>query len=267
MTSPSLEHKYITPDDRSQLYDELFDFFDWAREYIWEQVLPKVGMVKYLWIDFGKYHPYIFYPHVSDSQPPEKVITQSDVKEPPKEVLSPLYTIWEEDGTSSYLGDNKPDPQPSEKVYSIQVHRCTVYREPQTKVLCNHDQDGLETHPGYPDQDESGSQLPMDTLESQPEESPEQGIILINFRPPEMNSGNSEWDKVKDPDPPEVNSESPEEEKVIEYPTYSGPPERDKVKDDGPPEAKSSPPEVDSEPPEEDKVREYPTYSGPPRKG
>ena len=27
MTSPSLEHKYITPDDCSQLYDELFDFF------------------------------------------------------------------------------------------------------------------------------------------------------------------------------------------------------------------------------------------------
>jgi hypothetical protein len=60
----------------------------------------------------------------------------------------------------------------------------TVYREPQTKVSCNHDQDGLETHPGYPDPDESGPQLSLDTLESQPEESPEQGIILINLSPP-----------------------------------------------------------------------------------
>ena len=49
-------------------------------------------------------------------------------------------------------------------------------------------------------------------------------------------------------DPPEVNSEPPEEDKVIEYPTYSGPPEWDKVMDDGPPEAKSSPPEVNSSP-------------------
>ena len=80
-----------------------------------------------------------------------------------------------------------------------------------------------------------------------------------------MNSGNSEWDKVKDHDPPEVNSEPPED-KVREYSTYSGPPERDKETDDHPPEAKSRPPEVNSEPPEEDSVREYPTYSGPPER-
>ena len=43
MTSPSLEHKYITPDDRFQLYEELFDFFDWAREHIWENVLKADG--------------------------------------------------------------------------------------------------------------------------------------------------------------------------------------------------------------------------------
>ena len=118
----------------------------------------------------------------------------------------------------------------------------------------------------YPDPDESSLQLPLDTLESQLEESPEQGIILINLSPPEMNSVNPEWDKVKGHDPPEVNSEPPEEDEVIEYPTYSGPPERDKVMDDDPPEAKSSPPEVNSEPPEEDNVREYPTYSGPPER-
>ena len=64
----------------------------------------------------------------------------------------------------------------------------TVYREPQTKVSYNHDQDGLDTHPGYPDPDESGPQLSLDTLEAQPEESPEQGIILINLSPPEMKS-------------------------------------------------------------------------------
>ena len=119
-----------------------------------------------------------------DPQPPEEVITQSDVEDPPEEVLSPSEIEWEEGETSlSYVGDDG-------KMY-------TVYREPQTKVSCNHEQDSLETHPGYPDPDESGPQLSLVTLESQPEESPEQGIILINLSPPEMNSGNLEWDKVK----------------------------------------------------------------------
>ena len=86
MTSPFLKHKYINRNDRSQLYIELDNFFDWAQEYIWEHVLPKEGKVKYPWIDFSKYHPFIFYPHVSDTHsvdnkpdphPPEKVITQS----------------------------------------------------------------------------------------------------------------------------------------------------------------------------------------------
>ena len=109
----------------------------------------------------------------------------------------------------------------------------TVYGESQTKVLCNHDQDGLETHPEYADPDESGSQLKenpeqgktpvnpepseqlsLDTLEPQPEESPEQGIIVINLSPPETYSGNSEWDKVIDHNLPEVNSEPPEQDQV-----------------------------------------------------
>ena len=92
MTSPSLKHKYITPNDRSQLYDKLDDFFNWAREYIWEHVLPKERKVKYPWIDFRKYHPFIFYPHASDThsvdnepdpQPPEKVISHSQVSRTP----------------------------------------------------------------------------------------------------------------------------------------------------------------------------------------
>ena len=42
-----------------------------------------------------------------DPQPPEDVITQSDVKDPPEEVLSPSDIEWEEGETSlSYLGDN-----------------------------------------------------------------------------------------------------------------------------------------------------------------
>ena len=70
-------------------------------------------------------------------------------------------------------------------------------------VSRNHDQDGLVTHPGYPDPDESGSQLKenpeqgktpvnpepseqlsLDTLKPQPEERPKQGIIVINLSPP-----------------------------------------------------------------------------------
>ena len=81
----------------------------------------------------------------------------------------------------------------------------TVYREPQIKVSCNHDQDGLKTHPGYPDPDESG--------------------------PPER-------DNVMDDGPPELY-------KVMEYPAYSGPPERDKTMNTGPPEENLSPPDKD----------------------
>ena len=76
-------------------------------------------------------------------------------------VLSPSDIEWEGGETSlSYLGDNGES--------------YTVYREPQTKVLCNHDQDGLVTHPGYPDPDESGSQL---------KENPEQGKTPVNPEP------------------------------------------------------------------------------------
>ena len=39
----------------------------------------------------------------------------------------------------------------------------------------------------------------------QPEESLEQGTIVTNPGPPETYSGHPEWDKVKDPGPPEVN--------------------------------------------------------------
>ena len=44
--------------------------------------------------------------------------------------------------------------------------RYTDNRESHTKVSCNNDQDGLETHQGYPDPDASCSQL---------KENPEQG--------------------------------------------------------------------------------------------
>ena len=78
-----------------------------------------------------------------------------------EEVLSPSDIEWKEGETSlSYLGDNG-------EMY-------TVYRKPQTKVSCNHDQDGLETHPGYPDPAESGPQL---------KENPEQGKTPVNPEP------------------------------------------------------------------------------------
>ena len=55
-----------------------------------------------------------------DPQPPEKVITQLGVKEPPEEVLSPSDIEWEEGETSlSYVGDNG-------EMY-------TVYREPKQR--------------------------------------------------------------------------------------------------------------------------------------
>ena len=100
-------------------------------------------------------------------------------------------------------------------------------------VMCNHHQDGLETHPGYPVPEESGSQLKenpeqgktpvnpgpseqlsLDTLKPKPEENPEQGIIVTNLSPPETYSGNSEWDKVIDHNLPEVSSEPPEQDQV-----------------------------------------------------
>ena len=101
----------------------------------------------------------------------KNTLSVGDVKDPPEEVLSPSDIEWEEGETSlSYLGDNG-------EMY-------TVYREPQTKVLCNHDQDGLETHPGYPDPDESGPQL---------KENPEQGKTPVNPEPSELNSPWIHW--------------------------------------------------------------------------
>ena len=137
--SPFLKHKYVAGNDPKHLLIDFYCFFDLANCYIREHVLPKEGKVKYPWINFSKLNRQV------------------------------------SNGVS----------------YS-------VYRESQTKVPCNHDQDGLETHPEYPDPDESGSQLKenpeqgktsvnpepseqlsLTTLEPQPEESPEQGIIVI----------------------------------------------------------------------------------------
>ena len=74
-------------------------------------------------------------------------------------------------------------------IFGNNGERYTVYRESQTKVLCNNDHDGLEslillcfchilvllmTHPGYPDPDASGSQL---------KENPEQGKTSANPEP------------------------------------------------------------------------------------
>ena len=79
-----------------------------------------------------------------DLQPPEEVITQLGGKDPPEEVLSLSDIEWEKgEKCLSYLGDNG--------------ERYIVYRDSQTKVLCNHDQDGLEAHPEYPDPDAPGS--------------------------------------------------------------------------------------------------------------
>ena len=140
-TSVLLEHRDIN-NDQKKVDIDFFEFFEQAESYIWENILPKEGKVKYPWIDFSKHS----VDNKPDSQPPEEVITQSDVEDPPEEVLSRSDIEWEEGETSlSYLGDDG-------KMY-------TVYREPQTKVSCNHDQDSLETHPGYPDPDESGPQL------------------------------------------------------------------------------------------------------------
>ena len=134
----------------------------------------------------------------------------------------------------SYLGDNG--------------ERYIVYRDSQTEVLCHHDQDGLEAHPGNPDPDMSGSQLKghpeqgkisenpepseqlsLDTPMPQPEVSPEQGTIVTNLGPPETYPVHPEWDKVIDPGPAEVHSGPPEQDQVTKHPTvsgtYSGPPE------------------------------------------
>ena len=72
------------------------NFFEEAESYIWEHVLPKEGEVKYPWIEFNK-HPRDSEP---DSQPPEEVITHSDVEAPLEEVLSPSDIGWEEGETS-----------------------------------------------------------------------------------------------------------------------------------------------------------------------
>ena len=123
MTLPFLEHKDIN-NDLKQLDIDLSDFFARTESYIWADVLPKKGKVKYPWINFSRelhrhaangerYRKYeyrksqtkvfnIFSPHVSDKhsvdnepdpQPPEEVITQSDVMDPPEEVLS-LFIIF-----------------------------------------------------------------------------------------------------------------------------------------------------------------------------
>ena len=104
-TSPLIKHKYITRNDQKQLDIDLYDFFDWADNYIWKHVLPKEGEVKY--------PSHLHWPdsHSVDNepnpQPPEEVITQSGVKDPPEEVLSLSDIEWEEVETSlSYLGDN-----------------------------------------------------------------------------------------------------------------------------------------------------------------
>ena len=84
-TSVFLEHRDIN-NDQKQVDIVFFGFFKQTESYICE------GKVKYPWIDFSKHS----VDNEPDSQPPEEVITQSDVEDPPEEVLSPSDIEWEE---------------------------------------------------------------------------------------------------------------------------------------------------------------------------
>ena len=53
-TSTHLKHKYNTRENQRQLDIDLNDFFIRAEDYVWDDVLPKEGIVKYPWIDFSK---------------------------------------------------------------------------------------------------------------------------------------------------------------------------------------------------------------------
>ena len=76
-TSHLLKHKYISP--------EIKEFFDWAEDYVWYDVLPKEGKVKYPRIDFSRKVPVFVCPDKYDNldlQPPEEVITMSGGGDP-----------------------------------------------------------------------------------------------------------------------------------------------------------------------------------------
>ena len=100
MCRPS-PHKYISHENQRKLAIDLNDFLDWAEDYIWYDVLPKEGKLKYPWIDFNRKLPAFVCPdkyfvdNNLDLQPPEEVITLSGGGDPHK-VLSPSDIDWKE---------------------------------------------------------------------------------------------------------------------------------------------------------------------------
>ena len=93
LTPPKTEINF--PQEPRTLDIDLNDFFDWAEDYVWYDVLPKEGKVKYPWIDFSRKVPAFVCPEKYfvnnnlDLQPPEQVITLSGGRDPHEEVLSP----------------------------------------------------------------------------------------------------------------------------------------------------------------------------------
>ena len=93
------------PREKKKLDIDLKDFFDWAEDYVWYDVLPKEGKVKYPWIDFKtKVLAFVcpdkyFEDGNLDLQPTEEVITLSGGGDPHEEVLLPSDINWKEGET------------------------------------------------------------------------------------------------------------------------------------------------------------------------